>query len=231
MAFYNVNKTEEATAEFTGGGDSKYISKSGMFPVNIIAPFVNQGNEKASTIDLYVDYNEQKQVIYGSMSYTNKDGSYNKIGREVFNKLVVLSGAEEINDPIDAELPIGKKGSAKDCAVLEDLTDINCIMQIRMEYGVWANNITEKTVIKSFFRAEDNASVEEILAAEAGKEVEFGAQYAKLEEGADFVTYGDGLTEERVQEWIKAKRPKGTGSASAASTTKKPTFGKKKFGN
>lgn len=232
MGFYKAKKTEEAVAEFTGTGGSKYINASGMFPVTVIVPFVNAGNAKASTIDLFVDYNGQKQVVYGNMSYTNKDGSDNKIGQEIFNKLVVLAEVDEVSEPIEAELPIGKKGAAKDCAVLEDLADVECIMQVRMQYGVWNNNITEKTVIKSFFRASDNASVEEIVAAEAGKEVVFGAQYEQLAEGADFVTYEDGLDEERVKAWIKAKRPKGTGGAGAAATaTKKPSFGSKpKFG-
>lgn len=232
MGFYKAKKTEEATAEYTGSGNSKYISTSGMFPVTVIVPFVNAGKEKATVIDLFVDYNEQKQVVYGSMSYTNKDGKDNKIGQEIFNKFVILANVDEVAEPVEAELPIGKKGAMKDAAVLEDLADIEVIMQIRMEYGVWNNNITEKTVIKSFFRSTDNASVEEIVAAEAGKEVVFGTQYERLAEGADFVTYNDGLDEERVQAWVKAKRPKGTGGASAAATTtKKPSFGAKpKFG-
>lgn len=233
MAFFKKKTDAESTTEFTGGGDSKYISHSGMFPVNIIVPFVNAGNEQATAIDLYVEYNEQKQVVYGNMSYTNKNGSDNKIGQDIFNKLVILSGVEEVSDPVEAELPIGKKEAMKDAAILEDLADIDVIMQVRMEYGVWANNITEKTVIKSFFRAEDNATIEEILAAEQGEEIVFGTQYAQIAEGADFVTYNDGLTAERVQEWIKAKRPKGTGGGAAAASgaaTKKPSFGKKKFG-
>lgn len=233
MAFFKKTTDAEATSEYEGGGDSKYIGKSGMYAVNIIAPFVNAGNEKASSIDLFINYNEQQQVIYGNMSYTNKDGSANKIGQEIFNKLVILSEVDEVEDPIDGELPIGKKGVMKDAAVLESLADVDVIVQVRMKYYIWANNIKESTDIKSFFRASDNASVAEILAAENGEEVEFGKQYATIAEGADFVSYEDGLTEERVTEWIKAKRPKGTGSGSTvASTTatKKPSFGAKKFG-
>ena len=233
--FFTAKKTEDAVVEYTGGSNSKYIGASGMFPVSIIAPFVNAGNAKATTIDLFVDYAEQKQVVYGNISYTNKDGSANVIGQDVFNKLVIVTGVDEINEPIEAELPIGKKGAMKDCAVLEDLADYEVVMQIRMEYGIYNNNITEKTVIKSFFRAEDYASAEEIVAAEAGKDVVFGTQYAKIAEGADYVQYHDGLDEAKVAEWIKAKRPKGTAGSSAAgqseSAVKKPSFGSKpKFG-
>jgi len=228
--FFKKKTNEEDVVEYTGSGNSKYIGQSGMFPINIVAPFVNPGNAKASVIDLFVDYNGQKQVIYGNMSFTNKDGSDNKIGQEIFNKLVVITDVDDVEEPIEAELPIGKKGVNKDCAVLESLAGFDVIMQIRMEYGIWNNNIIEKTVIKSFFRAEDNASAEEIVAAEAGKEVVFGTQYTKLEEGADFVTYNDGLDEEKVAAWIKAKRPKGTGTSGPATATKKPSFGKPKFG-
>ena len=229
MSFFKSNKSAEAVAEYEGGeGGSKYINHSGMYDINVIVPFVNQGNEKASTIDLFIEHDEQKQVIYGSMSYTNKDGKANKIGQEIFNKLVILSEVDSVADPVDAELPIGKKEAMKDVAALEDLADVDVTVQIRMEYGIFANNITKKTVIKSFFRTSDKASVEEILADEAGTEVEFGSQYAKIADGADFVTYNDGLDEERVQEWIKAKRPKGTGGGSSTTATKKPSFGKKK---
>jgi hypothetical protein len=231
MAFFKKKVDAESTSEYTGSGEGgKYINKSGMYPVNVIAPFVNQGNAKATTIDLFVNYNDQDQVIYGNMSYTNQDGSDNKIGQETFNKFVILADVDDVEDPVDAELPIGKKGAMKDAAVLEDLADVDVIVQVQMEYGVWNNNIKEKTVIKSFFRASDNASVQEIIAAEAGEEVEFGSQYATLAEGADFIKYKDGLDEERVQAWIKAKRPKGTGGggAAATTTTKKPSFGKKK---
>ena len=230
MSFFTTNKTADATSEFQGSG-SKYISTSGMFPVTVLAPFVNNGNDKATAIDLFVDYNEQQQVIYGNMSYTNKDGGANKIGQEIFNKLVILADVENVSDPVDMDLPIGKKGADKTVAVLEDLMDVEVIMQVRMEYGIWNNNITEKTVIKSFFRASDNASVAEILANEEGKEVVFGTQFATIAEGADYVEYKDGLDEEKVQAWIKAKRPKGTGtrgSATSATATKKPSFGKRK---
>lgn len=230
MAFFKTTKDESTVAEYVGGGgDSKYIGSSGMFPVNVIVPFVNQGNEKATTIDFFVEYNGQKQVVYGNMSYTNKDGKANKIGQETFNKFTIIADVKEVNEPIEAELPIGKKEAMKDCAVLDDLTDIDIIMQVRMQYGVWNNNITEKTVITSFFRASDFASAEEIVAAEAGKEVIFGTQYATIAEGADFVKYEDGLDEEKVQAWIKAKRPKGTANStgSSAAATKKPSFGNK----
>jgi len=231
MSFFKTDKTADATSEFEGTGGGKYISTSGMFPVTVLAPFVSNGNDKATTIDLFVDYNEQQQAIYGNMSYTNKDGGANKIGQEIFNKLVILADVEDVSDPVDMELPIGKKDANKTVAVLEDLMDVDVIMQVRMEYGVWNNNITKKTVIKSFFRASDNASVAEILADEEGKEVVFGTQYATIAEGADYVDYKDGLDEEKVQAWIKAKWPKGTGtsgSTASATATKKPSFGRKK---
>jgi len=230
MAFFTKQTDTESVTEFVGGGDSKYISKSGMYPINVIVPFVSTGREKHTTIDLFVEYNEQKQVIYGGMTFTNKDGKPNVIGRKILNKLVTLAGVDDVDDPVEAELPIGKKGAMKDVPVLESLADVDVIMQIRMEYGVWNNSITEKTVIKSFFRVSDNASVEEIVAAEQGKDVEFGAQYAALAENADFVTYNDGLTEEQVAEWIKNKRPKNSvGSGSTSTTqTRKPSFGRKK---
>lgn len=222
MSFFKA-KTDKKALEQTSG--SNYLNASGCYPVNIIAPFASVTEKGSVSVDLFLEHKEQKQVIYGNMRITNNDGNENAIGAKVFNQLMIIAGVEEVGDPIDAELPIGKKDAAKDVGVLEDLTDVDIILRMQMEYTVWNGNIQESKVIKGFFRAEDNASAEEIV-----NETEAGVQYAKDSKYFEIVTYKDGLDAAAVAAWVTDGRPKGTAGSGGASSTaaKKPSFGQKK---
>lgn len=205
---------------------SAYLTSSGAYPVNIVAPFASVSKGGSTSVDLFVEHEGQKQVIYGNMRVTNNDGSNNAIGAKVFNQLMIIADVEEVSEPTEAELPIGKNGADTDVGVLEDLADIDVILRIQMEYSVYLSNIQEKKVIKGFYRAEDNASAEEIV-----NDTDVGIQYEKDSKFFENVTYKDGLDADAVSAWVAAGRPKGTGggtSAASAPAAKKPAFGKKK---
>lgn len=226
MSFFKASKSKEDVKQ---GGGSAYISRSGCYPVNIIAPFVSVSKGGSTSIDLFVEHEKQKQVVYGNLRITNNDGSQNKIGAKVFNQLMIIADVDEVSDPIEAELPIGKDGKDTDVSVLEDLADIDVLMRVQMEYSVYQSNVQEKKVIKAFFRASDNASAEEIVNGE-----NFGNQFEKETAYFDNVTYKDGLDAETIAKWIADGRPKGTGGSTSAASgssdapAKKPAFGKKK---
>jgi len=220
-SFFKAKTDKESVKEEVGGG--KYISKSGLYDINIVAPFVVTGSGEVTGVDFFIEYNGQKQPLYGNLKLTNKDGSEN-FGSKVFNKLMIIAGLEDVSDPIEAELPMGKKGAMKDAAVLEDLADLDVKVRVQMEYSVYNGNISEKTIIKGFYRTEDGATAEEIV-----NESDFGVQLEKDKPYAENVTFKDGLDAEAISTWIAAKRPKGTANGGSASTTptKKPSFGKK----
>lgn len=227
MSFAKSSKKAEDVKQ--SGGN--YINGSGIYPVNIIAPIVSVSNGGSTTVEMFVEHNGQKQVIYGNLRVTNNDDSPNKIGAKIFNQLMIIADVDDVADPIEAELPIGKKEKMKDAAVLEDLCDIDVLMRVQMEYGAWNGNIQENKVIKGFYRAEDKATAEEIVnESEAGKGYEGDQKYVNN------VTYNDGITPEQVAEWIAAKRPDGTagdtsGGDTGAESKAAPKFGKKRFGN
>jgi len=226
-------KSSRKAADVKQSGGN-HINASGIYPIHIIAPVVSVSNGGSTSVDMFLEHSGQKQIMYGNLRVTNNDDSPNKIGAKIFNQLMIIADLEDVADPIEAELPIGKKESMKDCAVLEDLADIDVLMRVQMEYGAWNGNITEKKVIKGFYRAEDKATAEEIV-----NETEAGAGYAGDQKYVNNVTYKDDVTPEQVEAWIAAKRPKGTadGSSSSASTAKSgkkaakaPAFGNKRFG-
>lgn len=223
MSFFKSSKDKEDLKQ----GGTSYITSSGFFPVTILAAFVNKSRSGSETVEFYLEHEGQKQVLYGNVRVSNNDGSVNKIGAKVFNQLVIIADLEDVSDPVEEELPVGKKEAMKTVAVLEDISNIEVIMRVQMEYSVYEGQIQERRIIKSFYRAGDQASAEEIV-----NEKGYGETYEKELKYADNVAYKNELTEEDIQNWIKSGRnasaPSGAGSPKAK--TSKGGFGKRTFG-
>lgn len=226
MSFFKADKEQAAKQE---GGN--YITQSGIYDVVLKHVIVDINEKGGVALNFNYDLNDQNQTLWGGLRLTNNDGQDN-FQAGTFNKLLVIADLEDVADPEEATLPIGKEGADKDVMVLADLEDIPCKMRVQMEYGKYNGDFTEKKVIKAFYR-EDGASADEII-----NETEIGVKLAKDEAYADNITYkesrkgaGDAPTAEEITAWIAAKRPKGTAGASgtggATAATNKPKFGKK----
>lgn len=232
MSFFKASKKEADVKQ--GGSGGKYIGRSGIFPVTILAPFVSVSGGGSTSVDFFLDHAEQEQTIYGNLRITNNDGSTNEIGAKVFNQLTIIAEVDEVSEPIDGELPIGKAGAMKDAAILEDLSDVDVLMRVQMEYQKYAGSFQEKKVIKGFYRASDNATAEEIV-----NDKDFGKGFEGDQEYVNNITYreskkgaNDAPTPEEIKQWIKDKRPKNTanGASGASASGKTPGFAKKKSG-
>ena len=224
MSFFKVNKEEANKAE---GGN--FISQSGIYDITIQAITVDVNDKDARTLGLYIEHNGSPQMMYGAIKLDNNDGTPN-FQAPIFNKLIVIADLDDVNDPIEAELPIGEKKAMKDVAILEDFCDLEVKMRVQNEYSIYGDwspkkgQIQEKRVIKGFYRA-DGA-----VPAEFDDESKFGTQLGKDEAYADNITYKDGLTAEDVTEWIKNGReggPSGSTTSTTAAAPKKKSFGKK----
>lgn len=210
---------------------SNYINASGIYPVNILAAFVNTSAKGSSVVDFFLDHEGQEQVMYGNMRVTNSSDAEgndveNKIGMKLFNHLLVIADVDEVADPVEGELPIGKSGADKVVAILEDLADIEVQMRIQLEYSMYNGKIQEKKVIREFYRAGDGATAEEIV-----NDDNFGKGIEKDQKYVDNITYKDDLTAEDVAKWIAGGRTGGT-AGGAKGKAKAPSFGgeKKRFG-
>lgn len=221
MSFFKVSKSDEDVKQ--GGGN--HIVSSGVYPITVLAPVVSVSKGGSTSVDIYLEHLGQKQIVYGNLRITNNDGSPNKIGAKIFNQLMIIAGLDEVADPVEQDLPIGKKEAMKTVAILEDLCDVEAYMRIQMEYGVWKGSITEKKIIKTFFRAEDKATAEEIV-----HESEAGLGFERERKYLDNVTYKDGVTAEQITAWISASRPDSTGGNAGETPAKAPSFGKQRFG-
>lgn len=227
MGFANVNKSEEAIKD--SGGGSKYLSFSGVYPVTIVGAFASEGTGGSTSVDFCVEHDGQVQVVYGNLRVFNNDGTENKIGMGTFNKLAVIAGLDTVSDPIEGELPIGKDQAMTDVALLDDFTDLECQMQIQLEYSIFSGNIQEKKVIRNFWTADGSSAAEVTNDKDHGKNLE-----TTLEKYASNITYKDDLTPEAIAAWVADGRPKGTAGKAGGAKANAPKMStgpkKAKFG-
>jgi len=221
MGFFKVSTKAEDVKDSGGSG---FINQSGFYPVTLKNVMVNTNEKGARSIDFYLDCKGTLQAMYGAIKLDNNDGSPN-FQADLFNKLCIVCGVEEVSEPVEGSLPIGKEKAEKDVMILEDLDDKEVILRVQMEYSLYNGEVKEKKIIKNVFRSSDNATASEIV-----NEAEVGAQYEKEQKYKDNITYKNGLTPEDVEAYL-AGRGKGEKQSTTKMTTKPVTFGKKKFGN
>ena len=211
---FRVSTSKEAVEETSG---SSYISKSGIYDVEIAFASLDVSKNGAESVNLNLNYNGNSQTIYGPY-VTNKDGNVNEIGAKLINKLAIVGGMDDGDEfEIEEEThKVGKDNKEQEFAVITNFSELPIKIRLQEEYYKWDDNIKKTMRIKNFFRAEDNASAEEIIDGDTSK---FGTRYTlEQEKYADNVTYKDGLTSEDVEEWKKAM----TEAAKNGSTTPKP---------
>jgi hypothetical protein len=194
---------------------SNYINRSGVYPITILAPFVDTGSKGSSVVNFFLNHAGQEQPLYGNLRITNNndangDEVSNKIGWKVFNQLLVIADLDEVSEPVEAELPIGKEGAGKTVAILEDIADLEICIRVQMEYGKYKGNIQERKVIKGFYRDGDFATAEEIV-----NDANIGKGYEADQKYVDNITYKDDLTPEDIEKWVSGGRKDGSGGGTS----------------
>ena len=226
MGFAKSSKKAEDVKQASSG----YITRSGVYHVNILVPFVNTSEAGSSVVDMFLEHEGQQQALYGNLRVTNKKDESgedvpNKIGAKIFNQMLIIADVDSVGDAVEADLPIGKGGIDKKVAILEDLADTDIMIRIQMEYSMWKNSIQERKVIKGFYRVGDNATAEEVV-----NDTQPGKGYEGDKKYFDNVTYKDDLTEDDIVTWIKGGRKPGGASGTGKPTEEKvkPGLGKKR---
>jgi len=179
-----------------------------------------------------VDYNGNSQTIYGS-TVQNIDESTNEIGARLLNKLLVIGGMEDGQEPtMEEEVHnVGKDNKPQEFMCLTDLADLEIKIQIKQEFTKYKGEIRESMVPYNFFSAE-GATADELTQKEDDDKVVLGAQLEKIltKDATTQPFYKENKsageaapTPEEVAAWIEAKRgskggkkapaPKKTGTA------------------
>lgn len=199
-----VNKSAEAVAEFSG---SKYLNKSGIYDVVINFASIEASKSGATSVNFNVTYGGESHVIYGPY-IADKDGNELKVGKQlIVDKLGNIAGVDELNIETETHV-VGKDKKAQEFTVITDFSGLAVKVRLQEEYSRYNGEITQKMVIKNFFR-EDGASAEEIVnGTEIGKRLAY--EQANL---ADKVTYApssrgatDAPTPEEVTAWKEGKK-------------------------
>lgn len=199
---FKINTSKDAVAESNG---SSFINKSGIYDVMIKFASVDTSKGGAKSVNFNLNYNGNDQTIYGPY-VQSKAGDQLDIGMNLINKLGIIAGLGN-GDGLEIEQEehiVGKDKKSQEFAVITNFSDLPVKIRIQLEYSKYNGDISERKVIKSFFR-EDGASAEEIVnESEAGKRLAL-----ETDRYADNITYKDDLTPEDVAAWIDAKRGKG----------------------
>ena len=226
MGFFTVKTDEDSIKDYSGDGGN-FINKSGIYECIVKHAIVDTSANGSKSINLWIDYNGQEQMLFQAMRLTNTDGKEN-LGAKLFTKFCIVAGADngtEVEDPVSVMLPVGKAKEEKECMVLEQFNDTPVLFRLQMEYSMYNGKIQEKKIVRNFFRLTDKATAAEIV----NNSEEKGSQYEKELELADRVTYKDDLTNEDISNWVKSGR-KGSNEKTttpAAGFGGKRTFGKK----
>ena len=157
MAFFKVSVDKESVKDYTGG-NSKYLTKSGVYDIIIKAVIVDTTAKGSEHLNLWVEYEGQEQPLYQAMRLKNNNGSANEVGNNLFTKLCIVAGAvdgKEISDPVSRMLPMGKNKEMVECMVLEDFDDMPITIRLQIEYSMYENKIRSTKIIRNFFRYED----------------------------------------------------------------------------
>ena len=211
MSFFKETSTAVEDVERS---TSDHITTSGMYPVTLKRMLVStspvEGN-KGVEVNVLVKHKTQEQVIYGGTRIKNTNGKANEIGMRVFNAGMVVMGIDQPGDPIEVELPVGKKGAKKRVSVIPNIEDIDIILHVQTVYSQYKGKISENRRILEIFRA-DQASASEIV-----NEGEVGKQYEASLEYKDSIRYENDLTPEDIVTWVKNGREGGVATGGTKS--------------
>lgn len=219
---FKVNVSAEAVKESSGG----FISSSGVYPITINFVSIDQTENGAYRFNMNINYNGSTQTIYGA-NIQNNDGTENKIGSRLLNKLCKIAGLDTgatLN--LEEEVhTVGKNNEAKAFIVATDLTGLECQIQVKEVFDKYKGEIKRKLDPINFFSI-NGATADELAAKDAGNPVTLGAQLAKILENEATTAHKLGkdendkaVTEEEVQAFITTKKT----SKSATSTAKVET--------
>lgn len=228
MAFFKVSNSSEDVKEEVGGG--AYINQSGMYEVEIVAGFVDKNDKGARSVSLLVDRDGTEQPLFSAFRLDNNDGSPN-FEQQLFNKFLIVCGIDELDEPQEAVLPIGKGKSDKETHIFPEMEGIKVILRVAMEYGMWNGKVQERKKIKGVYNADSKATASEIVNGSTP-----GIQFEKDMAYANKSIYKDNLDEEIIKKWIDAGRPQNLdgieGGGISNAPKEQPKFGSKtsKFG-
>lgn len=210
MAFFTA-KTDAASVADSSGGS--YITTSGIYDVVLKYVSVKQNEKGARSIDFNVEYNGTPHTFYGLKLEDNEMNKHYQA--DIFNKLMIVTGNESIENPETITVPLGKDKTLTDLKVLTEFCDVPVKMGIKYEYKIYNNEIKEDKVIRAFY------SPDGFTAAELLNDIKEPKQLGKDMQYSETVKYSDGLTAEDIAAWKEGRKANARGPVTKAPTVNK----------
>lgn len=217
-----VTKDKAVLKDSVGG--ASFIARSGIYPITIRFVSLEETKNGAVKFNINLDYKGNQQTIYGN-NIINTNGQQNKIGMELLNKLCLVCGMDEGKIQTETEEhKVGKEGKLQEFEVIPELSDKECMIQVKEVFTKYQGEVRSNLEIYNFF-SKDGATALELASKEEDDSIELGAQLKKLqamEATTKYIAKASGNepapTEEEIQEYIASRGKK--------STTPKPTVKK-----
>lgn len=196
MSFFTVS-TDANVLKDSGG--KMFFPKSDIYKVTIdtIRVVLNESNARHLHFKL-TDGSRTQYLLNDGLKLDQNNGKEH-FQAHLFNKLCIIAGFEEINEPVtESRMWFDKpsKGDLlQDIDVLDQFDNLEVYVKIAVRYSIYDGKISQGYEIENFYRASDMATANEIVNG-----LEVGVQYKKdLPLCADI--YRDNLTIEDVEEW------------------------------
>lgn len=212
MSFFRTDLSVEAIKE----NSFESITTSGIYPVEIEFISVVTNEHKARSLNFNLIYKGSGTTLYGLKLDTNKGDAH--FQRAIFNKLCIIAGLDEIDNPEEQTHFLGKDKKETNLWVLEQFSNLKVKVRVQFQYNQYNGKIYENKNILAFYRDEDNATAQEII-----DNTPKGVQYEKDLPYSTKVDYKPPLTEAIVTDWKNSKN----NSSTTEETTKNTTSSKK----
>lgn len=206
-----ISASKETISESSG---SSFLNKSGIYDITIDFASVAVTKNGAEQVNFNIDYNGNKQTLWGPI-VTTVDGKDVDIGNNLISKLGIVAGLDDSDElAIEAETHTvaakGGKTQELEFDVITTFSDLPCKIHVQTEVSRYNGAISDRLVVKAFFR-EDGASAEEIV-----NDTEIGKRLTLVEEKyANNITFRDGVTPEEYEQFLADRKANASGSATS----------------
>lgn len=219
MSFFKANKSTEVVKE---SGDSNFIYKSGVYDVTIKHAWLEKNDKnKSKSINLRIEHKGTEQTLFNAFRLNNGDGTDNEKGQDRFNKLLIILGIDELSEPTEMPIPVGKKKEKVEKEAIVELESQDVTFKLINVYTKNDGKIYKALSISDIFRTSDKASAPEIVNAETSKENKdkIGNKYKKTI-SSTIEDYLIDVTKEEAEEYDKKERENSSSESNNSNNNK-----------
>ena len=191
MAVFKVNINDIKNEEIFSGG-SQFITKSGLYDIEIVSAFVRAKDKQQSLwIKYAVNGTPSNSFLFVRLTNNNGEENFEKL---VFDKIAAMKGVTELSTT-KKKVKFKETETTEDCFV--QLEGLKIKVWIREEFTKYNGQIYQKFAIKEVFDSKTNLTAQEKLDG-----IKEPNRFLALEATGIFdKQYSKGVTDEEIKEF------------------------------